>query len=76
MDPMSAPMDAAMTCNIPECGVRLTDEALVTACTHVFCLDCARRGGFAEQPPYNCPACQQLLIGDNVTKQTLQPSEE
>ncbi|KAK3379891.1 hypothetical protein B0T24DRAFT_663978, partial [Lasiosphaeria ovina] len=69
-------MEQGLTCNVSTCGAQLTDQALVTACSHVLCLECASKHRFAGQGPYTCPVCQQPLTASEVCKQLLHPSEE
>ncbi|KAK0629953.1 hypothetical protein B0T17DRAFT_205101 [Bombardia bombarda] len=69
-------MEHNLSCNISKCGAQLTDQAVVTACSHALCLDCANRHDFAGEGPYTCPVCQQPLSSSEIFRQPLQPSEE
>jgi E3 ubiquitin-protein ligase CCNP1IP1 len=89
-------MEASLNCNVKQCGVQLSNQAVVTACrsvldvsnmgsvgilkvaplSHALCLDCASRHGFTGSGPYTCPVCRQPLIGGEIYKQVLQPSDE
>ncbi|KAK1836629.1 hypothetical protein QBC39DRAFT_296795 [Podospora conica] len=60
-------MEANLNCNVKQCGVQLSNQAVVTACS---------RHGFTGSGPYTCPVCRQPLIGGEIYKQVLQPSDE
>ncbi|KAK0743739.1 hypothetical protein B0T18DRAFT_329025, partial [Schizothecium vesticola] len=44
--------------------------------SHALRLNCASRHGFAGSGPYTYPVCRQPLIGGEIYKQVLQPSDE
>ncbi|KAK4238179.1 hypothetical protein C8A03DRAFT_15339 [Achaetomium macrosporum] len=69
-------MEQNLNCNVQECGVQLTEQAVVTVCSHAICLECAKSNGFAAQAPYTCPVCRQPLSASDVCEQLLHPSEE
>ncbi|KAL0471855.1 hypothetical protein QR685DRAFT_570584 [Neurospora intermedia] len=69
-------MEQDLTCNVNKCGAQLTGQALVTACSHAICMDCASRHGFTSQGPYTCPVCRQPLNESETGRQLLRPSEE
>ncbi|KFA77077.1 hypothetical protein S40288_07960 [Stachybotrys chartarum IBT 40288] len=73
-------MDYALSCNTLRCRNEVTDSALVTTCSHIFCPDCARGLGLADHgAPQGivCPACNsQLGNPDEAVINNLNPSEE
>ncbi|KAG9229357.1 cyclin B1 interacting protein-like protein 1 [Amylocarpus encephaloides] len=70
----------ALQCNILQCRKPLKDHAVVTTCSHVFCLDCARAkdmNGAREGNSCQCPACEaELRNPDDVVVTNLNPTED
>ncbi|KAM4055672.1 zinc-RING finger domain-containing protein [Hirsutella rhossiliensis] len=73
-------MEHALTCNNLKCKKELGDRALVTTCSHIFCLECVRRLGLSTQENPRgaaCPACNsQLAKPDDAVFANLNPSED
>lgn len=75
-------MEFSLRCNNhkPEyCRKQLQHQAVITSCSHTFCLDCIRAIGLQTQirDRRKCPACGTALPGDNDAVITeLRPSEE
>ncbi|KAI6084795.1 hypothetical protein F4821DRAFT_261509 [Hypoxylon rubiginosum] len=73
-------MDNVLRCNILKCRKELRDKALVTTCSHIFCIDCASRLGLTGQRYdhcKSCPACgAQLTNPDDAVISDLNPSED
>ncbi|KAI1763180.1 hypothetical protein GGR53DRAFT_531743 [Hypoxylon sp. FL1150] len=73
-------MDNVLRCNILKCRKELHDKALVTTCSHIFCIDCASRLGLSGQRHdhrKSCPACSaQLTNPDDAVISDLNPSED
>ncbi|KAK5455991.1 hypothetical protein LTS15_005310 [Exophiala xenobiotica] len=75
-------MEQPLTCNNQNggaCRAVLKREAVVTTCSHIFCLSCAQTTGLAEAPldRRRCPACQsQLPSHDDAVQTQLNPTEE
>ncbi|KFX95592.1 hypothetical protein V490_03766 [Pseudogymnoascus sp. VKM F-3557] len=71
-------MEYALRCNNLTCRKELSVEAIVTTCSHIFCLECANRlllANGSNRPV--CPACDQHLVNQNdVAKAQLHPSED
>ncbi|KAM3536133.1 hypothetical protein MY4038_000599 [Beauveria bassiana] len=72
-------MDLPLTCNNLKCRAELNDRALVTTCSHIFCLECTNRfclSGQDQQNQVPCPACDtQLSSPDDAVISNLKPSE-
>ncbi|KAI0248690.1 hypothetical protein BJV78DRAFT_1130966 [Lactifluus subvellereus] len=51
-------MDFDFRCNRLSCRKSLTDKAVVTTCSHIFCVDCANELFSASRL---CPACETSL---------------
>ncbi|OAA55997.1 ubiquitin-like activating enzyme (UlaA) [Cordyceps fumosorosea ARSEF 2679] len=72
-------MDLPLTCNNLKCRAELSDRALVTTCSHIFCLECTNRFCLPGQDRQNrvpCPACDtQLASPDDAVISNLKPSE-
>ncbi|KAJ3479099.1 hypothetical protein NLG97_g8408 [Lecanicillium saksenae] len=72
-------MDLPLTCNNLKCRAELNDRALVTTCSHIFCLDCTTRfclSGQDRAAHVPCPACDTQLSGpDDAVLSNLKPSE-
>ncbi|KAF5661844.1 e3 ubiquitin ligase ccnb1ip1 [Fusarium heterosporum] len=62
------------------CRRELSDRALVTTCSHIFCIECAQRLGMTVQEAdrrHTCPACHsQLTNPDDAVITNLNPSED
>ncbi|KAI2472365.1 hypothetical protein F4781DRAFT_445336 [Annulohypoxylon bovei var. microspora] len=73
-------MEHVLRCNALKCRKELGDRALVTTCSHIFCLDCAARLGLTAQghePRNSCPACgSHLTSPDDAVISNLNPSED
>ncbi|KAM0499778.1 hypothetical protein ACHAP8_005386 [Fusarium lateritium] len=73
-------MEHALTCNNLKCRRELSDRALVTTCSHIFCVECAQRLGITGQDAERrntCPACEsQLTKPDDAVITNLNPSED
>ncbi|KAK0388738.1 hypothetical protein NLU13_4981 [Sarocladium strictum] len=73
-------MDHTLTCNTLSCRRELTDRALVTTCSHIFCVECAQKINLANQDNQtrsSCPACgSHLADPDGAVVTILNPSEE
>ncbi|KAI1456622.1 hypothetical protein F4805DRAFT_475763 [Annulohypoxylon moriforme] len=73
-------MEHVLRCNALKCRKDLGDRALVTTCSHIFCLDCADRLGLTGQghePRNSCPACgSHLTSPDDAVISNLNPSED
>ncbi|KFY30820.1 hypothetical protein V493_01630 [Pseudogymnoascus sp. VKM F-4281 (FW-2241)] len=71
-------MEYALRCNNLKCRTELSEEAIVTTCSHIFCLECANRfllANGSNRPV--CPACNQHLVNeDDVARAKLHPSED
>ncbi|PHH60821.1 hypothetical protein CDD81_1118 [Ophiocordyceps australis] len=73
-------MEHTLTCNNLKCRKEVGVRALVTTCSHLFCLDCARRAGLPDHVAIrgvNCPACgSPLSKPDDAIIANLNPSED
>ncbi|RGP66402.1 e3 ubiquitin- ligase ccnb1ip1 [Fusarium longipes] len=73
-------MEHALTCNNLKCRRELSDRALVTTCSHIFCVECSQRLGITGQEAERrntCPACEsQLTKPDDAVITNLNPSED
>ncbi|KAI1070851.1 hypothetical protein LB507_007044 [Fusarium sp. FIESC RH6] len=73
-------MEHALTCNNLKCRRELSDRALVTTCSHIFCVECAQQLGVTGQDAERhntCPACEsQLTKPDDAVITNLNPSED
>ncbi|KAF2461197.1 hypothetical protein BDY21DRAFT_279650 [Lineolata rhizophorae] len=72
-------MDFTFRCNFLKCRAVLDDCAIVTTCSHIFCLQCAENQGLANATLDRriCPACDTRLNNpDDVVKSVLNPSED
>ncbi|KAF5615952.1 e3 ubiquitin ligase CCNB1IP1 [Fusarium tjaetaba] len=73
-------MEHALTCNNLKCRRELSERALVTTCSHIFCIECAQRLGVNGQEAdrrNTCPACHsQLTNPDDAVITNLSPSED
>lgn len=67
-------MDADLKCNRLTCRRPLTDKAVVTTCSHIFCIDCANE---LFNPSRLCPACDtNLAEPDDVVVCSLHPTND
>ncbi|KAK1766767.1 hypothetical protein QBC33DRAFT_540151 [Phialemonium atrogriseum] len=73
-------MEQHLRCNNLRCRKELCERALVTTCSHIYCLDCAKGCGLTSQdlqPSRTCPACRsQLPNPDDVVISNLHPTED
>ncbi|QIW99105.1 hypothetical protein AMS68_004623 [Peltaster fructicola] len=72
-------MDLALRCNSLKCRTQLADQAVVTTCSHIFCLPCADSLGMsnANSSSRTCPACGTHLINqDDAAVTNLSPTED
>nr|POE51892.1 e3 ubiquitin-protein ligase ccnb1ip1 [Quercus suber] len=72
-------MDFALRCNTLKCRAQLTANAVVTTCSHIFCVACTEASGLASAPSSArvCPACKAPLPArDDAVHASLDPSEE
>ncbi|RAH57672.1 cyclin [Aspergillus piperis CBS 112811] len=72
-------MDFYLRCNSLKCREQLKERAVVTTCSHIFCLHCAGSLGLSH-PTANeriCPACQTVLVNpDDAVATALNPTED
>ncbi|EAW06745.1 uncharacterized protein ACLA_084400 [Aspergillus clavatus NRRL 1] len=72
-------MDFYLRCNALKCRTPLKEQAVVTTCSHIFCLHCADNLGLSR-PTHGerrCPACQTVLVNpDDAASTVLNPSED
>ncbi|KAK9480953.1 hypothetical protein V1514DRAFT_323854 [Lipomyces japonicus] len=67
-------MEFSLRCNGGSCRRQLANDAVVTTCSHIFCVDCANRGFGMDK---TCPACQTTLTEpDDVVLTSLKPKED
>ncbi|KAJ5638579.1 cyclin [Penicillium herquei] len=72
-------MDHYMRCNALTCRSQLKDKAVVTTCSHIFCLECADGSGLSHSAieKRRCPACQTSLSNpDDAVATILNPTED
>ncbi|PTB71013.1 hypothetical protein BBK36DRAFT_1176318 [Trichoderma citrinoviride] len=73
-------MENTLTCNNLKCRKELTDRALVTTCSHIFCIECVQRLGLIGQDNQRrntCPVCNaQLAKAEDIAFNNLNPTEE
>lgn len=73
-------MDFSLRCNSLKCRVQLKDRAVVTTCSHIFCLPCSQtHKGLANPNAAErvCPACEtQLGNPDDAVVTQLNPTED
>ncbi|KXH27413.1 hypothetical protein CSIM01_02697 [Colletotrichum simmondsii] len=73
-------MEHALKCNVLKCRKELSDQALVTTCSHIFCVDCSKRHGLTGQVQVrrkSCPACEcQLNNPDDAVVTNLNLTED
>ncbi|KAF2401475.1 hypothetical protein EJ06DRAFT_556038 [Trichodelitschia bisporula] len=71
--------DYTFRCNTLTCRVELKDQAVVTTCSHIFCLACAESSGLSRPVggTRTCPACESSLPHkDDAAITHLNPSED
>ncbi|KLO15899.1 hypothetical protein SCHPADRAFT_926916 [Schizopora paradoxa] len=67
-------MDTELKCNHLSCRKTVVDKAVVTTCSHIFCVDCANELFTSAQL---CPACEtHLSEPDDVEVSSLHPSND
>ncbi|KAI8921603.1 hypothetical protein BC831DRAFT_430120 [Entophlyctis helioformis] len=67
-------MDQVLRCNNLACRQTLSARAVVTTCSHVFCVDCGTR---AFSAALVCPACETSLTQrDDIVVSELCPTED
>ncbi|KAL4996109.1 hypothetical protein BDV10DRAFT_196193 [Aspergillus recurvatus] len=71
-------MDLYLRCNSLTCRTSLKDRAVVTTCSHIFCLQCAETLGLSRPGgERHCPACSMSLINpDDPALTVLRPTED
>lgn len=71
-------MDFSLRCNSLKCRTQLNDRAVVTTCSHIFCIPCSEGLGLANPGgARSCPACEtQLANPDDAVVTQLNPSED
>ncbi|CAD6448664.1 3b4b70bb-6926-4e5f-8011-0c84d4c8c40c [Sclerotinia trifoliorum] len=74
-------MEFILRCNALKCRKELSDHAVVTTCSHVFCIECSNQSQLSTNTQDNrrstCPACDMLLPNpDDVVVANLNPSED
>lgn len=72
-------MDFSFRCNYLKCRRTLSEIAVVTTCSHIFCSPCAQALGLTTADLHQrlCPACETQLSGeDDVAQTQLNPTED
>ncbi|CZT25028.1 uncharacterized protein RCC_10756 [Ramularia collo-cygni] len=72
-------MDTSLHCNDLSCRSVCPGQAVVTTCSHIFCLPCAQRLGLSEPKDgqRQCPACATHLDNlDDAVVTSLNPTED
>jgi E3 ubiquitin-protein ligase CCNP1IP1 len=72
-------MDFQLRCNHLRCREKLKDKAVVTTCSHIFCLACSDSStlGSGEIAGRSCPACGTILGKPfDVTVAILRPTDD
>ncbi|TKA33678.1 hypothetical protein B0A50_00514 [Salinomyces thailandicus] len=71
-------MDFSLRCNSLKCRTQLQDRAVVTTCSHIFCVPCSETLGLASPNGARvCPACEtQLANPDDAVVTQLNPTED
>ncbi|KAF2813430.1 uncharacterized protein BDZ99DRAFT_382046 [Mytilinidion resinicola] len=72
-------MDYTLRCNSLKCRTQLNDRAVVTTCSHVFCIRCSDSLGLSSSAGIarTCPACStQLSNPDDAVVAQLNPTED
>ncbi|KKZ64402.1 hypothetical protein EMCG_09625 [[Emmonsia] crescens] len=76
---MAQALDFCLRCNSLKCRVTLSERAVVTTCSHIFCHQCADHLGLSRPttPERQCPACNASLVNpDDAVSTLLTPSED
>ncbi|OJD23344.1 hypothetical protein ACJ73_05300 [Blastomyces percursus] len=76
---MAQALDFCLRCNSLKCRVTLNERAVVTTCSHIFCLQCADHLALSRPTTSErqCPACNASLANpDDVVSTVLTPSED
>lgn len=67
-------MDGYLKCNNLQCRAQVEKKAIITTCSHVFCLDCGNKH-FSKA--LVCPACDSTLTQpDDIVVRDLHPTED
>ncbi|CAO1601304.1 hypothetical protein XANCAGTX0491_004971 [Xanthoria calcicola] len=72
-------MDFSLRCNNLKCRAQLTEQAVVTTCSHIFCSACSHSLGLDAAPTAHrtCPACETSLPNpDDAVSTQLNPTED
>ncbi|ROT38714.1 hypothetical protein SODALDRAFT_399644 [Sodiomyces alkalinus F11] len=73
-------LDHRIKCNYLTCRKELTDRAVVTTCSHIYCIECAELLRLVSEPFGSCPACEGSLPAGTSPQATsivhLNPSDE
>ncbi|KAJ5539583.1 cyclin [Penicillium frequentans] len=72
-------MDFHLRCNSLKCRARLKEKAVVTTCSHIFCVGCADGLGLSHPTADDrrCPACSTVLSNpDDAVSTVLNPTED
>ncbi|RMX99793.1 hypothetical protein D0866_16007 [Hortaea werneckii] len=71
-------MDFSLRCNSLKCRTPLSDRAVVTTCSHIFCETCSESLGLANPNGARvCPACETHLANpDDAVVTQLNPTED
>ncbi|KAI6854738.1 hypothetical protein KC343_g7491 [Hortaea werneckii] len=71
-------MDFSLRCNSLKCRTPLSDRAVVTTCSHIFCEPCSETLGLANpNGARTCPACETHLANpDDAVVTQLNPTED
>ncbi|KAF4306759.1 Zinc finger RING-type protein [Botryosphaeria dothidea] len=72
-------MDFTLRCNSLKCRAQLNDRAVVTTCSHIFCINCTNHLGLsnADSNIRVCPACDTPLTNpDDAAETRLDPTED
>ncbi|KAK5165553.1 uncharacterized protein LTR77_009082 [Saxophila tyrrhenica] len=72
-------MEQALRCNHLKCRTQLEDSAVVTTCSHIFCIPCSDSLGLSTPTSRTriCPACEAPLSNpDDAVISQLNPSED
>ncbi|KAH8678619.1 hypothetical protein BGZ60DRAFT_428455 [Tricladium varicosporioides] len=73
-------MEFVLRCNNLKCRKEVAGHAVVTTCSHVFCIDCSNRyqlSGVRDGHAIICPACDgHLRNPDDIVIANLNPTED
>ncbi|KAJ5924536.1 cyclin [Penicillium verhagenii] len=72
-------MDFHLRCNSLKCREQLKERAVVTTCSHIFCVGCADGLGLSHPTADDrrCPACSTVLSNpDDAVSTILNPTED